>query len=180
MPARFWWRQWHDGSDDQLDNARLMRMAGRFARRVKAWGQANDAPVIYCKARERKHLIASEYLASHQVSTGVFLVLVAKAPATVFKVKRSSRGRIVNLEKKSEYVYHYSFHIMDPDWGHVTIKMSGHPPFPRRSSSTGTSTWPARPKLRGSGSPRREAALLRSRIRGAWPRSQMPCRVRRL
>jgi hypothetical protein len=50
-PAGFWWRQWHDGSDDQLDNARLMRMAGRFARRVKAWGQANDVPVIYCKAR---------------------------------------------------------------------------------------------------------------------------------
>ena len=24
---------------------------------------------------------------------------------------------------------HYSFHIMDPQWGHVTIKMSGHPPF---------------------------------------------------
>ncbi len=127
---RTWWRRLHGGSDDQLDNTHLMRMAGRFARRVKAWGQANDVPVVYCKARERKHLIASEYLASHQVSAGVFLVLVAKAPATVFKVKRSPRGRIVNLEKKSEYVYHYSFHVMEPDWGHVTIKMSGHPPFP--------------------------------------------------
>jgi hypothetical protein len=26
-------------------------------------------------------------------------------------------------------VYHYHFHIMDKDWGHLTIKMSGHPPF---------------------------------------------------
>ena len=26
-------------------------------------------------------------------------------------------------------VNHYSFHIIDPEWGHVTIKMSGHPPF---------------------------------------------------
>ena len=26
-------------------------------------------------------------------------------------------------------VNHYSFHIIDPVWGHVTIKMSGHPPF---------------------------------------------------
>jgi hypothetical protein len=25
-------------------------------------------------------------------------------------------------------VNHYSFHILDPDWGHVTIEMSGHPP----------------------------------------------------
>jgi hypothetical protein len=23
-----------------------------------------------------------------------------------------------------------SFHILDPDWGHITIKISGHPPFP--------------------------------------------------
>jgi len=28
------------------------------------------------------------------------------------------------------YVNHYSFHVLDPDWGHVTIKISGHPPFP--------------------------------------------------
>jgi hypothetical protein len=60
----------------------------------------------------------------------VFLVLVARAPAPVWKVDRSAKtGRIVNIEKKREYVNHYSFHIMDPIWGHVTIKMSGHPPF---------------------------------------------------
>jgi len=28
------------------------------------------------------------------------------------------------------YVNHYSFHILDADWGHITIKISGHPPFP--------------------------------------------------
>jgi hypothetical protein len=126
---RCWWRRLHDGSDDQLDDTRLMRMAGRFARRVKAWGAANDVPVIYCKAGQRKHRIAQEYLATHQVSTGVFLVLAAKAPAPVWKVSRSARGAITNIEKKIEYINHYSFHIMDPDWGHVTIKMSGHPPF---------------------------------------------------
>jgi hypothetical protein len=27
-------------------------------------------------------------------------------------------------------VNHYSFHILDREWGHVTIKISGHPPFP--------------------------------------------------
>jgi len=126
---RTWWRRLH-GSDELLDDAHLMRMAGRFARRVKAWGLAGGVPVIFCKAGERKHLIASEYLATHEITgPGVFLVLVAKAPATVWKVKRSASGVITNLEKKSEYVNHYSFHIIDPDWGHVTIKMSGHPPF---------------------------------------------------
>src|SRR5712692_9220374 len=74
------WRRLHDGSDAQLDDTHLIRMAGRFARRVKAWGAANGVPVIFCKAGERKHLIAAEYLATHAVTTGVFLVLVAKAP----------------------------------------------------------------------------------------------------
>jgi hypothetical protein len=130
-PAGFrcWWRRLHDGSDEQLDDTHLMRMAGRFARRVKAWGAASGVPVIYCKAGQRKHRIAEEYLATHEVGTGVFLVLAAKAPAPVWKVKRSLAGVITNLEKRVEYVNHYSFHIMDPDWGHVTIKMSGHPPF---------------------------------------------------
>ena len=126
---RCWWRRWHDGSDDQLDDAHLMRMAGRFARRVKAWAAANGVPVIFCTAGERKHLIAEQYLEENSVSPGVFLILVAKAPASVWKVHRSARGVITRLEKKREHVYHYSFHIMDPAFGHLVIKMSGHPPF---------------------------------------------------
>ena len=125
---RTWWRRLH-GGDDQLDNTHLMRMAGRFARRVKAWAAANGVPLIFCKAGERKHLIAEEYLETHVVTTGVFLILAAKAPAAVWKVHRSARGVITNIEKKREYVYHYSFHIMDPAFGHLTVKMSGHPPF---------------------------------------------------
>jgi hypothetical protein len=128
---RCWWRQLHHDCDGQLDNTHLMRMAGRFARRLKAWANANGVPVIYCKAGERKHLIAEEYLDTHEVGTGVFLVLAAKAPASVWEVSRSeSSGLISNIMKKPTYVNHYSFHIMDPGWGHVTIKMSGHPPFP--------------------------------------------------
>jgi hypothetical protein len=125
---RTWWRRLH-GSDEHLDNTHLMRMAGRFARRVRGWAKANGVPVIDTKSGERKHLIAEEYLATHSVGVGVFLVLVSRAPATVWKVTQSRSGVIVNLENKREYVNHYSFHIRDPDWGHLTIKMSGHPPF---------------------------------------------------
>jgi hypothetical protein len=128
---RVWWRRLHDDSDELLDNNHLMRFAGRFARRVRAWGAANGVPVIDCKAGERKHEIAEQYLAEHLVARpGVFLVLVAKAPATLWDVRRSEGGVLVNLaKKKASYVNHYSFHILDPQWGHVTIKMSGHPPF---------------------------------------------------
>lgn len=125
---RTWWRRLH-GGDEELDNTHLIRLAGRFARRVKAWGAANGVPVIYCKAGERKHLVAEQHLATHDVGTGVFMVLVAKAKAPVWDVKRSKTGVIVNLEKRISFVNHYSFHIRDPEWGHVTIKMSGHPPF---------------------------------------------------
>jgi DNA-binding transcriptional ArsR family regulator len=128
---RVWWRRWHDDSDAELDNTHLMRLAGRFARRVRAWAGANGVAVIDCGRGERKHRIVEEYLATHTVvGPCVFLVLVAKAPATVWEVRRGGQHDvIVNIAKKTAYVNHYSFHIMDPVWGHVTIKMSGHPPF---------------------------------------------------
>jgi hypothetical protein len=126
---RVWWRRLHDGSEEHLDNAHLMRLAGRFSRRVRAWATANQVPVIDCGRGERKHRIAEDYLATHTVGPGVFLILVARAPASVWEVRRSASGVIGNLEKKTAYVNHYSFHIMDPEWGHLTVKMSGHPPF---------------------------------------------------
>jgi hypothetical protein len=79
---RTWWRRWHGDSDAELDNTHLMRMAGRFARRVKAWGAANAVPVIFGTPGERKHRIAEAYLASvledqsEQVASSVFLETV--------------------------------------------------------------------------------------------------------
>ena len=126
---RVWWRRLHGDSDEQLDDTHLMRMAGRFSRRVRAFGKANGIPVIDCDREDRKHLIAEDHLQEHNVGPGVFLILVARAPATVWKARRSAAGVIRNLEKQKAFVNHFSFHIMDPTWGHVTIKMSGHPPF---------------------------------------------------
>jgi hypothetical protein len=106
-----------------------MRMAGRFARRVRASAHAHGIPVIDCKRGERKHQIAEDYLAEHTVDRGVFLILVARAVAPVWEATRSAGGVLCNLTKKRAFVNHYSFHVMDPEWGHMTIKMSGHPPF---------------------------------------------------
>ena len=125
---RTWWRQLM-GSDDDLDNAHLMRMAGRFSRRVRAHAKAHQIPLVDCQPGERKHEIAEEYLPKDASFSGVFLILVARAPAPVWNVECSKSGKVVNLARKYPYVNHYSFHILDPDWGHVTIKMSGHPPF---------------------------------------------------
>ena len=114
------WRRWHDDSDEQPDNPHLMRLAGRFARRLRASAQAHGIAVIDCTAGERKHRIAEEYLAEHpEVRVGVFMILVNRSPATVWKVDRSAAGVIHHLEKTRQFVNHYSFHIIDPTWGHV-------------------------------------------------------------
>ena len=125
---RFWWRRLR-GSDAELDNAHLMRLAGRFSRRVRAAAAAHDIPVIDCERGERKHEIAEEYLANHSVAAGVFLILVARSMAMVYEIEHTAQGVIRNIERKKAYVNHYSFHILDPEWGHLTIKMAGHPPF---------------------------------------------------
>jgi len=121
---RVWWRAL-TGSDETLDNAHLMRLAGRFSRRVRGYAKAHDIPVVDCTAGQRKHDVADDYLARTTVTEGLFLVLVGRAQAPVWHV-----GANYHLEKKTPYVNHYSFHILDRDRGHVTIKISGHPPFP--------------------------------------------------
>lgn len=125
---RTWWRQLM-GSDDNLDNAHLMRMAGRFSRRVRAHAKAHQIPLLDCAPGERKHEIAEAHFPKDPGFIGVFVILVARAPAPVWDVQCSKSGKIVNLARKYPYVNHYSFHILDPNWGHIVIKMSGHPPF---------------------------------------------------
>jgi hypothetical protein len=123
---RTWWKTL-TGSDDTLDNAHLIRMAGRFSRRLRAYAQAHGIPVIDCSVGERKHDIAEEWLAKTKITQGLFLVLIGRAQAPVWDI-----GPRHHLERKQPmpYVNHYSFHILDPEWGHITIKISGHPPFP--------------------------------------------------
>jgi len=127
---RVWWRALY-GSDADLDDNHLMRMAGRFSRRLRAWAKANNVPVVYCSPGERKHVTAEQHLSTHEVKSGLFLVLVSKAPALVWEAQKTGTGKLGQLAPQDPwpYVNHYSFHILDPDWGHVTIKMSGHPPF---------------------------------------------------
>ena len=111
---------------------------------------------------------------------GVFLVLAAKAPATVFKLLRSARGRIVNIEKKTEYVYHDSFHILDSDWGHVTIKMSGHPPFAPQVNLNGYEYVAAQARAAGIGFVEEGNCFTGIADPQGLAAVAVPCRIRRL
>ena len=67
---RTWWQKL-DGSEEHLDNTHLMRLAGRFSRRLRAFAQPRGIPVIDCRRGERKHQTAEEYLATHEVKPGL-------------------------------------------------------------------------------------------------------------
>jgi len=126
---RVWWRGLH-GCDANLDDNHLMRMAGRFSRRLRAWAKENGIPVLYCSSGEDKHRMGEQHLATHETKPGLFMILVSKAPALVWEAQMTGTGKLGQLVPKKPwpYVNHYSFPILDPDWGHLTIKMSGHPP----------------------------------------------------
>ena len=66
---RVWWHHLM-GSLETLDNTHLMRLAGRFSRRVRGWAKAHGVPVIDCRAGKRKHDLAEEYLKDYSNQAG--------------------------------------------------------------------------------------------------------------
>jgi len=129
---RLWWRNLF-GGDEKLNNSALQRMSGRFSRRLRAYAELHEIPVVLCKSGDdkRKHLIADEYRPSDPDFVGLFLVIIGRAPGFVWDVSCSQNGTIQNIErsKSQSWVNHFSFHIIDSDWGHITFKICGQPPF---------------------------------------------------
>lgn len=127
---RYWWRRFR-GDDKDLDDAHLREMAGTFSRRVRAFCEKQGIPLIETQAGERKHELAVEHLPEDSGFHGLFLVMTANAPAPVWEVRRNGSGQIVDLRHRKAwpYVKHYYFHLMDAEWGHVTIRMCGYPPY---------------------------------------------------
>src|SRR5207244_1212439 len=95
---RVWWRAL-TGSDETLENAYLMRLAGRFSRRLRGYAKAHDIPVIDCPAGLRKHDLAEEYLAKTRVTQGLFLVLVGRAQAPVWDVGAKHQQSTTSSER---------------------------------------------------------------------------------
>jgi len=104
---RIWWHNL-TGGVETLDNTHLMRLAGRFSRRVRGWAKANAVPVIDCRAGERKHDLAEEHLQTTAITRGVFLILVRKAQAPVWELSVSGKQHHLERKKPMPYVNHYS------------------------------------------------------------------------
>ena len=126
---RTWWRSVF-GSDDSLDDAHLMRWAGRFSRRLRAWAKQEIIPILEARKDDRMHATAEKLRPRDPGKRGVFCITVHRAPNSVWMVEEYGKGG-KNLRRKAPnpWVNHYAFHIQDPDWGHITIKICGHAPF---------------------------------------------------
>src|SRR5579884_2421491 len=98
---RTWRRRLWNRSDDQLDDAHLMRMAGRFSRRLRAFAKARGIPVINCERGARKHGMAEEYLATYPAAQGLFLILVSGPWLRYGKFAGRSRGSYANWFSRS-------------------------------------------------------------------------------
>jgi len=124
------WRQLH-GDDSHLDDKHLREMAGTFSRRLHAFCAKQGIPIIEAGSGERKHELAEPHVPKDPASCGLFLVIAGNAPAPIWEVKRNTAGQITEIRHRKSwpYVKHYYFHIIDRDWGHVTIRMCGYPPF---------------------------------------------------
>jgi hypothetical protein len=130
--------------------------------------------VIDCGAGERKHDIAEEHLKTTTVKRGLFLIMVGRAQARVWDVGKNYH---IEAKKPMPYVNHYSFHILDADWGHITIKISGHPPFPAQVMVNGHEYVAYQGAKAGIHfiSSRRGIVLQIFPTPRAWPKSQTPC-----
>ena len=127
---RSWWR-WLHGDDLTLDDEHLREMAGTFSRRIHAFCAKQGVPLIEAQARDRKHELAQPYLPNDPQFSGLFLVIKSNAPAPIWEVKRNGQGRIVEIRHRKSwpYVRHFYFHLIDREWGHITIRICSYPPF---------------------------------------------------
>lgn len=124
------WYRLMEGNDKDMSNATMMRYAGRFSRRVQSFCKKEGIPFVHFQTGERKHVEAEQLMPKDKNFTGFFAVFVSRAPSLLWDIKEFSNGSIdIRRKKKNTLVNHYYFHIMDKEWGHVTIRMCAHPPF---------------------------------------------------
>jgi hypothetical protein len=125
-----WWNALTGG--EPLTEDKLRAFAGTFSRRVRAWAKQQGVPLIdFAIGDTTKHEQAEKLQPKDPAFAGVFAVFVARAPALTWDAYINPKGKVVLYRpKRGALVNHYYFHIVDPQWGHVTIRLCGHPPFP--------------------------------------------------
>lgn len=132
-----WWNELYPSTP--LTQQRLRSLSGDLARRVQAYARQHQIPLRYFPIGDKtKHAQAQKLRPADPNFQGVFAIFVAKAPALVWQAKNNRAGKVILRRPQSwPLINHYHFHILDREWGHLTIRMSGHPPFGLQISLNG-------------------------------------------
>jgi hypothetical protein len=127
--VRYWYRNLK-GDDSDLHTGGLMRIAGRFSRKVQSYCKSKHISFIYYPSGERKHDEAEKLIPADKTFTGIFAIFCSRAPSLLWEVKTFKGGKIdIRRKEKTSLVNHYYIHIMDKEWGHIMVRMCAHPPF---------------------------------------------------
>jgi hypothetical protein len=171
---RVWWRRWQ-GWDAGLDNAHLMRSAGRFARRVRAWASERTIPLVFASAGERKEEISAEHGPKDADFEGVFLN--CRRSCTGVGMGRGSDWRRPNSSDSAQAVLGQPLRISHPGarvgtrdrslLSAPTLQRAGHLERSRVGSGAGSPKWNSISRSRTIASPRLPTPQ-------AWMRSQRP------
>jgi hypothetical protein len=132
-----WWNKLYPSR--LLTQEQLRRMSGDLGRRLTAYARKHQIALHYFEVGDKsKHAKAEKLRPADPNFQGLFAIFVAKGPALVWQAKNNRAGKVVLRRPKNwPLVYHYHFHIIDKQWGHITIRMSGHPPFGLQISLNG-------------------------------------------
>src|SRR5712691_4069387 len=102
-----WWNRLFPGTP--LDKQGLREMAGDFSRRVYAFAKKHNIVLMHCAIGQKdKHALAEKHVPENPDFQGVFLILVAKAPALVWEAGKNGKGQLVlRRPKKWPLVNHF-------------------------------------------------------------------------
>jgi hypothetical protein len=84
-----------------LSNAALQRLSGRCSRRLRAYAAKHGIPVVYSTTKgDRKHLTADDYRPQDPKFTGLFLVIIGRAPGLLWNVQHNQGGPISPRDRR--------------------------------------------------------------------------------
>ena len=118
--------------DEPVTQTWIRSLTRRFHNNVKKYATEHAIPVIKLEQGKRKHLIADEYRTTTVKDEGVYLIIKSFEKAktvTSEEPANASTSKHRNLKMRTGFVTHYSFYIIDRQWGPISISMSSHPPF---------------------------------------------------
>ena len=104
-------------------------MAGRFSRRVHAYARRRGIPLRHCEPTCANTSWPSSTDPRTQTLPGVPDSGREGHGARLGGEHKRSRRPHLTRKTPWPYVNHFHFHIIDKDWGHLTFKLSGDPPF---------------------------------------------------